>query len=421
MASTDLADTIEQARNSIAASLDSMRSERVRSDFSSSFLARGAAESAASADDWMRSCDERLAAMQKKIETACRDGASASRLSAIEQQLANLHDSSRAELARLEGTLAAESAKSASSHASVLNALQWHATAEKRLAGLHARLGAVDAGASERLERVETAMLRATHALRAPEESVARHAATLRELQARVAALSEGEQRAAEELAHAERRAADQQAALSRRVEASEAEVARAVGALEARAAELEQRRALAEQRRADDAAELTRCKGAMAEVLGFQQRTRTELAEATHAAAAALARASRAEGLAAEANAVTTTHASQTRERLGDLEGRFTALAAAQLHAGEALDVVVDALGRNRLLSDAQSDRIRRSQERQRACLALAGATPPDDAPPAAVVASTELPRRPVSPQSAAHYLRRADAAKPAARKWTP
>ena len=36
------------------------------------------------------------------------------------------------------------------------------------------------------------------------------------------------------------------------------------------------------------DAAELTRCKGAMAEVLGFQQRTRTELAEATHAAAAA-------------------------------------------------------------------------------------------------------------------------------------
>ena len=54
MASTDLADTIEQARNSIAASLDSMRSERVRSDFSSSFLARGAAESAASADDWMR-------------------------------------------------------------------------------------------------------------------------------------------------------------------------------------------------------------------------------------------------------------------------------------------------------------------------------------------------------------------------------
>ena len=82
-----------------------------------------------------------------------------------------------------------------------------------------------------------------------------------------------------------------------------------------------------------------------MAEVLGFQQRTRTELAEATHAAAAALARASRAEGLAAEANAVTTTHASQTRERLGDLEGRFTALAAAQLHAGEAMDVVVDAL----------------------------------------------------------------------------
>ena len=96
--------------------------------------------------------------------------------------------------------------------------------------------------------------------------------------------------------------------------------------------------------------------------------------------------------------------------------------LAAAQLHAGEALDVVVDALGRNGLLSDAQSDRIRRSQERQRACLALAGATPADDAPPpAVVVASTELPRRPVSPQSAAHYLRRADAAKPAARKWTP
>ena len=118
---------------------------------------------------------------------------------------------------------------------------------------------------------------------------------------------------------------------------------------------------------------------------------------------------------------AVTTTHAAQTRERLGDLEGRFTALAAAQLHAGEALDVVVDALGRNRLLSDAQHDRIRRSQERQRACLALAGATPTDDAPPPAVVASTELPRRPVSPQSAAHYLRRADAAKPAARKWTP
>ena len=159
-----------------------------------------------------------------------------------------------------------------------------------------------------------------------------------------------------------------------------------------------------------------------MAEVLGFQQRTRTELAEATHAAAAALARASRAEGLAAEANAVTTTHASQTRERLGDLESRFTALAAAQLHAGEALDVVVDALGRNRLLSDAQHDRIRRSQERQRACLALAGATPADDAPtPAVGKASTELPRRPISPQSAAHYLRRADAAKPAARKWTP
>ena len=159
-----------------------------------------------------------------------------------------------------------------------------------------------------------------------------------------------------------------------------------------------------------------------MAEVLGFQQRTRTELAEATHAAAAALARASRAEGLAAEANAVTTTHASQTRERLGDLEGRFTALAAAQLHAGEALDVVVDALGRTiGLLSDAQHDRIRRSQERQRACLALAGATPTDDAPPPAVVASSELPRRPISPQSAAHYLRRADAAKPAARKWTP
>ena len=62
MATTALADSIEQARNSIAASLDSMRSERVRSDFSSSFLARGAAESAASADDWMRSCDERLAA-----------------------------------------------------------------------------------------------------------------------------------------------------------------------------------------------------------------------------------------------------------------------------------------------------------------------------------------------------------------------
>ena len=69
----------------------------------------------------------------------------------------------------------------------------------------------------------------------------------------------------------------------------------------------------------------------------------------------------------------------------------------------------------------DAQHDRIRRSQERQRACLALAGATPTDDAPPPAVVASSELPRRPISPQSAAHYLRRADAAKPAARKWTP
>ena len=60
--------------------------------------------------------------------------------------------------------------------------------------------------------------------------------------------------------------------------------------------------------------------------------------------------------------------------------------------------------------------------EQRQRACLALAGAKPADDAPPpAAVVASTELPRRPISPQSAAHYLRRADAAKPAARKWTP
>ena len=67
MASTHLADTIEQARNSIAASLDSMRSERVRSDFSSSFLARGAAESAASADDWMRSCDERLAAPRRPV------------------------------------------------------------------------------------------------------------------------------------------------------------------------------------------------------------------------------------------------------------------------------------------------------------------------------------------------------------------
>ena len=67
MATAHLADTIEQARNSIAASLDSMRSERVRSDFSSSFLARGAAESAASADDWMRSCDERLAAMPPAV------------------------------------------------------------------------------------------------------------------------------------------------------------------------------------------------------------------------------------------------------------------------------------------------------------------------------------------------------------------
>ena len=72
MASTHLADTIEQARNSIAASLDSMRSERVRSDFSSSFLARGAAESAASAVDWLQRHLDASAPRRKELRDALR-------------------------------------------------------------------------------------------------------------------------------------------------------------------------------------------------------------------------------------------------------------------------------------------------------------------------------------------------------------